>query len=221
VGKSPEDNINSQQLITLGDADEHVRTLHRLAWRPGESMHCSWWAKLGLESWQQQYHLHARLRAPIDVMIVTRHGFPQGPLVTRLSPQQRALMALGARTEVVLMALGLLALNTADYLLMRCYRTQLVAFLGEQMCTRVLAAIPFGNAEATVVVDQIKYVALQAGVVTLDAELSECSVWQALRRTFPAYEGLPVEQQLRQFGAGQRSAINFAFRLGAICEPQG
>jgi hypothetical protein len=209
--------MECEQLTASINLNQDIRALHRLAWRPGETMDPSWWVRLGLESWRAQYENHAPLRKSIDAIIVARDGFPEGPLRTSLNPQQRALMALGSRIVVVLTGLGLLALNTADYLLVRRYRTRLVALLGEQVCTRVLAAIPFSDARVTVSVDQIENVALRAGVVTLDSELPECPVWRTLRRTLPSYEAHPIDIPLRRFGEGQRSGLNFALRLDAIC----
>lgn len=216
VVESTEGSMESETVICVPTLDESVRVVNQLTWSPGRTLHPTWWAKLELSPWRQMYVEYAHLRRPIDAMIVARYGIPDAPLAMTLNAQQQALIALGARMRLAISALGLLALNTADYLLLRAYRSALVKLLGDGLCARILAAIPVSQTRALVPADQIAEVALQAGVLTLDAELAQCTVWRALRPTLPAYDA-PFEYPLRQFGSGQRSALNFALRLESSC----
>jgi hypothetical protein len=208
--------MESEAVTSTPALNESVRLLHQLTWAPGRTMHPTWWDQLELTQWRLPYAEYPHLRRPIDAMIAARYGVPHAPLVTPLNLQQQALIALGARMRRAIAALGVLALNTADYLLLRCYRTTLVTLLGDALCGRILAAIPVSESRACIPAEQILDVALQAGIVTLDAELTTCAVWRALRPTLPAY-GSPIEYPLRQFGSGQRSALNFALRLESAC----
>ena len=216
VDQSTEDSMESEAVTCAPALNESVRLVHQLTWTPGRTLHLTWWDQLGLAPWRLPYAEYPHLRRPIDAMIAARCGVPHAPLAITLSPQQQALIGLGARLRLAIAALGVLALNTADYLLLRCYRAALVKLLGEALCMRILAAIPVSESRACIPAEQLVDVALQAGIFTLDAELATCAVWRALRPTLPAY-GSTIEYPLRQFGSGQRSALNFALRLESSC----
>ncbi len=116
-----------------------VRLLHRLAWQPGADMHADWWQRLELARWRHDYQRHPACRAAIDREIVVRRGFPDRPLPGVLDGRQSALLTLVPRLPGLVVALGLIALDCPDYLLMGAYRRALAAHLGSRACDQLLA----------------------------------------------------------------------------------
>jgi hypothetical protein len=116
-----------------------IQLLHRLAWQPGALMHSAWWSHLGFGSLQDCYSRHAQCRAPIDRLIVSRRGYPVAALPTRLDARQTALLGIESRLPKLIIALGLIALDSADYLLVKSYREHLLFHLGQRGCEQLLA----------------------------------------------------------------------------------
>ncbi|AJX33885.1 type III secretion system domain-containing protein [Burkholderia oklahomensis] len=116
-----------------------LQRLHRLGWQPGAAMHDGWWPHLGLAAWRDSYRRHPACRAAIDQLIVARRGYPRAALPARLDERQRALLSVEPRIGALIVALGVIALDCADHLLVRQYRERLAARIGERGCAQLLA----------------------------------------------------------------------------------
>ncbi|RKT98762.1 type III secretion system subunit [Burkholderia sp. Nafp2/4-1b] len=116
-----------------------LQRLHRLGWQPGATMHDDWWQHLGLAEWRDKYHRYPACRQAIDRVIVARRGFPRAPLPACLDSRQNALLAAEPRIDSLIIALGVIALDCADHLLVKQYRAHLVGGIGERACTQLLA----------------------------------------------------------------------------------
>lgn len=117
----------------------HIQRLHHLAWQPGSWMQDDWWVKYDLDKWQESYRRYPACRASINQLIIKRRGFPTTALPGMLNPQQAALMMLEPRLLTLITALGLVALNCPDYLIMRSYRETLDTYLGNKACDQLLS----------------------------------------------------------------------------------
>jgi hypothetical protein len=152
-----------------GDA---VRRAHELAWRPGRWMRADWWAALGLEGWRDAYRRHPGCRDALDRLIVARRGFPAAPLPAVLGESAREALALETRLHVLSTAMGLVALDCRDYLLLGEYRRALSPVLGTRGCDQLLALRPvWGAGPADLTPDGLVAGAGERGGAALSAAL--------------------------------------------------
>jgi len=98
--------------------DACVARMHDLCWRPGDYMYASWWSALGLAEWHDTYRKLPACRASIDRVIVSRRGFPVAPLNSDIDDEGRRLLAMEPRLPALCAALGLIALDCDEHLLL-------------------------------------------------------------------------------------------------------
>ena len=154
-----------------------LQRLHRLGWRPGATMHEDWWPHLGLAAWRDSYQRHPPCRAAIDRLIVARRGYPAGALPAVLDERQTMLTSLEPRIGKLIIALGVIALDCADHLLIKPYRERLAARLGERACAQLLA-LHAGWRSASRVAEPARVVdvAIAAGVRWWRCDAASCVV---------------------------------------------
>ncbi|MGF6401563.1 hypothetical protein ABH905_005229 [Pseudomonas frederiksbergensis] len=125
--------------MTQAAIDQTVRHLHQWGWQPGIWMHVDWWPRLGLTAWHIAYlHLPA-CRSSIDRLILQRHGVTWTSLPDSLDTEQHAVFALEPRFPQLIIALGIVALNCPDHLLLRDRRLALQPHLDGRSCDQLLA----------------------------------------------------------------------------------
>ncbi|MBY4897872.1 type III secretion system domain-containing protein [Cupriavidus sp. AU9028] len=170
-----------------------VQRLHRLAWRPGETMHAAWWSYLGLDNWQDDYRRHAGCRRALDALIVQRRGYPDGPLPAVLTAQQRQMMALEPRLPSLLLALGAVAARLPDLLLLGEYRRPLAAELGGEGCEQLAALVgDGGRAQRLPAPSEVPGWLRSIGMRWLDETLRGSVVWSALAVCLPPPDAGPA-----------------------------
>lgn len=188
-----------------------VKRLHQLAWQPGAWLESSWWAHLSLAEWESIYDDHASCRRAIDATLVARRGFPKQPLPGTLSVRQNALMALEPRLSELATALGLIALDCPEYLLLRDYREALSIHLGDRACEQLFILHPGWKARPTIEDhSRLGEVALQTGTQWLSREAGNCAVSHGLLGLLP-HSGNAVQDSLLNQAA---SAPEWLIKLG-------
>lgn len=164
----------------------HVRRLHRLAWQPGAWFDRSWWTHLRLAEWQALYDRHPSCRSAIDATLVARRGFPRQPLPAVLSARQIALLELEPRLHALTTALGLIALDCPDYLLLRDSRQALSAHLGQRACEQLFILHTGWHAQPAMHdFAQLSDVALQTGTRWLSTTAGDCAASHGLLGLLP------------------------------------
>ncbi|KVE36805.1 type III secretion system domain-containing protein [Burkholderia sp. BDU5] len=163
-----------------------LQRLHRLGWQPGAAMHDGWWPHLGLTAWRDSYRRHPACRAAIDRLIVVRRGYPRAALPARLDERQRALLSVEPRIGALIAALGVIALDCADHLLVRQYRERLAARIGERGCAQLLALHRGWRSAARVAAhERIVDAATDAGVRWWRRDAASCVVATLLASRLP------------------------------------
>jgi len=168
--------------------DACVARMHDLCWRPGDYMYASWWSALGLAEWHDTYRKLPACRASIDRVIVSRRGFPVAPLNSDIDDEGRRLLAMEPRLPALCAALGLIALDCDEHLLLGAYRQALRPLIGVLGCDQLLAlnaGRPNGGAGVRVPLERIAEESLAAGVRWLTRERATCQVWRALAILLP------------------------------------
>lgn len=163
-----------------------VQRLHQLAWQPGAWVDSSWWRHLRLAEWQALYNRHPYCRSAIDATLIARRGFPQEPLPAVLSTRQCALLELESRVYALTTALGLIALDCPEYLLLRDSREALSAHLGSRACEQ-LYFLHTGWHAPPAINDfaQLGNVALRAGTQWLSQTAGDCAASHGLLGLLP------------------------------------
>ncbi|KVD74106.1 hypothetical protein WS62_06420 [Burkholderia sp. ABCPW 14] len=163
-----------------------LQRLHRLGWQPGAAMHDGWWPHLGLAAWRDSYRRHPACRAAIDRLIVVRRGYPCAALPARLDERQSALLSVEPRIGALIVALGVIALDCADHLLVRQYRERLAARIGERGCAQLLALHRGWRSVARVAApERIVDAATAAGVRWWRRDAASCVVATLLASRLP------------------------------------
>lgn len=163
-----------------------VQRLHQLAWQPGAWLDGSWWRHLHLAEWKTLYDRHPSCRSPIDAVLVARRGFPREPIPAVLSTRQSALLALEPRLYELTTALGLIALDCPEYLLLRDSRQALSTHLGERACDQLFILHTGWHARPSLrETAELGSVALRAGAHWLSREAGDCAVSQGLLGLLP------------------------------------
>lgn len=177
--------------MTLPRLSPGIQRLHQLGWQPGTWMHDSWWSTLDLVRWHDIYRRHPACRPSIDRLIVARRGFPAAALPGKLEPQQQALLELEQRFVPLTIALGVIALDCPDHLVMKPYRQALAVPLGEHGCDQLLALQHSwrggsGIESTTTLVEA----ALDAGACWWARDMQHCLVGQLLATRLPPSSAL-------------------------------
>lgn len=163
-----------------------VRRMHQLAWQPGAWLHKSWWAHLDLDGWEVPYARHASCRSSIDTVLVARRGFPDAALPATLSHAQEALLALEPELLKLTTALGLIALDCPEYLLLRDYRKALSEQLQDRACEQLFVLHHVWKSQPAMVgPSALGEVALQAGTQWLTREAGNCPATHGLLGLLP------------------------------------
>lgn len=163
-----------------------VQRLHQLAWQPGAWFDSSWWRHLRLAEWQALYHRHPYCRSAIDATLIARRGFPKEPLPAVLSARQCALLALESRLYALTTALGLIALDCPEYLLLRESREALSPLVGNRACEQLYFLHTGWHAQPAISdFAQLGDVALRAGTQWLSQTAGDCAASQGLLGLLP------------------------------------
>ncbi|MBB6155186.1 hypothetical protein HDC30_002409 [Pseudomonas sp. JAI115] len=171
----------SPELITPA-----VQHLHRLAYSPGSWMNDAWWAYLELDTWQHCYQRYAACRPAINRLIHQRRGPDWRPLPATLTLEQQSVLELEPRFVRLVTALGLVALNCPEHLLLKAHRQALMPVLDAPDCTQLLALHPDWNRTALALpVEGLALGALQAGAGWWRRDAAPCAVTHLLDLHLP------------------------------------
>lgn len=144
--------------------DQTVQRLHQWGWQPGHWMHEDWWPHLGLVPWRSVYRSRAACRPSIDRLILQHRGIAWTSLPARLDARQRAMFALEPRLPRLIVALGVVALNCPDHLLLKDSRLALEPYLDERRCDQLLALRrDWSGTEQALPAEALSQAALHAG----------------------------------------------------------
>lgn len=125
--------------MTQVAVDQTLQRWHQWGWQPGHWMHEDWWQHLGLGAWRSVYRSRAACRPSIDRLILQHRCIAWTALPARLDARQRALLALEPRLPRLIIALGVVALNCPDHMLLKDSRLALEPYLDEGRCNQLLA----------------------------------------------------------------------------------
>jgi hypothetical protein len=150
-------------------------------------MHPDWWGHFDLAQWRASYTDFPACRAPIDRLINQRRGFPVASLPAQLDRQQTALLALNTRFAQLILALGMMALDCQDYLLMKPYRTVLARQFGLHGCDQLYGLKPVwqGSGRDLLAPEQVPAAAFAAGARWFEREARACIVQTLLATQLP------------------------------------
>ncbi|MGY4818371.1 type III secretion system domain-containing protein [Pseudomonas chlororaphis subsp. piscium] len=150
--------------MTLLAIDQGVQHLHQWGWKPGKWMHEGWWSHLGLAPWRAVYHSRPACRPSIDRLILRHRGITWTSLPAGLDARQRAMLALEPRWPQLVIALGVVALNCPDHLLLKDHRQALAPYLDERHCEQLLALHRgWSHTEPALPAEALSQAALHAG----------------------------------------------------------
>ncbi|QLL13462.1 type III secretion system domain-containing protein [Pseudomonas chlororaphis] len=197
-----------------GPLHKEVKRLHRLAWQPGAWLDTSWWSSLGLADWEALYARHVSCRPAIDAALVARRGYPDGPLPGSLNARQTALLALEPRLVTLTTALGLIALDCPEYLLLREHRQALSPRLGDRACEQLFALHRGWNALPAIENNaSLNETVLQAGTQWLTRQAGSCAVTHALLGLLP-FATNSVSDSHGPKPSGTASAQDWLIKIG-------
>ncbi|PMY64416.1 hypothetical protein C1Y31_17315 [Pseudomonas sp. FW305-25] len=153
-----------QKPMTQVTIDQSVQHLHQWGWQPGAWMHEGWWPHLGLAPWRTVYRSRPACRPSIDRLILRHRGITWTSLPAGLDARQRAMLALEPRLPQLVIALGVVALNCPDHLLIKDHRQALEPYLDERHCDHLLALHRgWSHTEPALPADTLSQAALHAG----------------------------------------------------------
>lgn len=167
-----------------------VQRLHQLGWQPGTAMHQHWWAEFGLTQWRDSYQRYRVCRPHLDRLIVEKRGFPNMALPAELNERQTALLSLEHRFTDLITALGVIALDCPDHLLIKPYRTVLAKRLGERCCDQLFALYTgWKSTQRVAQPEQLIDAAFDAGVRWWLRDAHHCIVYKLLATLLPPVSG--------------------------------
>lgn len=179
-----------------------VQALSILWHRPGADMDPGWWDKVELAAWREPYATQALLRPLVDTLIATRlcHSGP----VPNVSETAAVLLGDAARARVLCLALGLWALRSPDYLLLKPYREALSDALDAGTLRQLQALLPTGGAHATVAPEALPSLATELGAAWLasadDPAVRACRLrWPPPIQPAPAQPVEPILLKLMRW----------------------
>lgn len=161
------------------------KLLNQLMWQPCMSMHPSWWQQLDLERWQHFFHHNRLMSRRINLLAISRLTDFDREMHLSLSSQDRLLLTLGARLPMLLTGLGLILLNSPDYITMRIYRDALYEVFTSEQIQQLLSLWPEGGDEGACSADELIRTAQQFSIRELSHQWQDSQVWQALLPTLP------------------------------------
>lgn len=188
-----------------------VKRLHQLAWQPGAWIDTSWWTHLQLANWEAPYGRYASCRRAIDATIVTRRGFPKAALPSVLNERQCALLDLEPRLYQLTTALGLIALDCPEYLLLRDFRETLSAQLGARACEQLFILHHGWKAQPALENHMhVGEIARQRGTQWLSRDAGHCAVSHGLLGLLPHSDSSSCDGPINQ----KTSAQHWLLKLG-------
>lgn len=162
-----------------------LREACQLQWRPGATLHPDWWSHWGMQPLSALYSgAPHSLQRQIDTRIIGVRNLPDWRPVN-LSSSQQALLRLRSAPEMLIGALGLLALGCPGYLRFRYYRRHLEAQFTARQLDQVSVLMRESGAPAEIVPAELPRACLDAGLAVLDTHQHDCPLWRCLRFTFP------------------------------------
>ncbi|MCU1748813.1 type III secretion system domain-containing protein [Pseudomonas sp. 6D_7.1_Bac1] len=193
--------------MTVTSISNSVQRLHQLGWQPGAWMHDDWWTQRELAQWQTSYQRYPACRPGIDKLILQHHGFELAALPGALNTQQQVLLSLEPRFTQLIIALGVIALNCPDHLLMKACRQALMPHIDERDCDQLLALHHgWSRSEHAVPADTLTNTALGIGTRWWLRDASDCPVSRMLAMQLPRITDKAI--------AIPENAVNGLIRIG-------
>ncbi len=156
-------------------------------------MHDGWWTHLELAKWQTCYQRHPACRPSIDRLILQHRGFTWTVLPGVLSARQQELFAFESRFTQLIVALGVVALNCVEHLLLNDRRLALMPYLGERDCDQLLALHrDWSKSEKVLPAKNLADAALQAGTRWWLRDTGHCEVSDLLTMRLPPLADVPI-----------------------------
>ncbi|MCL1123677.1 type III secretion system domain-containing protein [Shewanella surugensis] len=185
------------------------KLLNQLMWQPCTRMHPSWWKQLDLERWQDLFYSSRLMSRRVNLLTISRlPAFDRG-MHLKLTEQDKKLLTFGERLPVLLTGVGLVLLNSPDYITMRMYRDALFEVFTSEQIQQMLSLWPEGGDVGICTAENLMRAAQQLAIRELNNRWQDSQVWQALVPTLPCIQ----EGVLADVKAPIQDAERWLFRL--------
>ncbi|WP_299007023.1 type III secretion system domain-containing protein [uncultured Shewanella sp.] len=168
------------------------KRLNELMWQPCVTMHASWWKALALEKWQGIYHSNRLLNQRVNKLVVSVLPPFERVMTLNLTKQDKMLLNMGERLVVLLTGVGLILMNSPDYITMKQYRESLLRVFSFEQIQQMLSLWPQGGKAGDCDAESLIETAQHMAISALNLKWKGSQVWQALKPTLPfvSEEGL-------------------------------
>ncbi|VVE55856.1 type III secretion system domain-containing protein [Pandoraea sputorum] len=167
-----------------------LQRLYGLWHRPGREMDSGWWDTVELAAWREPYATQALLRPWLDTLIAAR--LQHTGAVPTETKAAAVLLGDAARARALCLALGLWALRSPDYLLLKPYREALSGELDARTQRQLQALMPKDGGQATLAPAALPGSATELGAAWL-AEASDPAVRLCRLRWAPPKQRAPAQ----------------------------
>ncbi|WP_299493705.1 type III secretion system domain-containing protein [uncultured Shewanella sp.] len=185
------------------------KLLNEFMWQPCANMHVSWWQALQLGKWQDIYYRSRLLNKRVNKLAVSLLPAFDRSMTLSLTTQDKLLLNLGDKLLVLLTGVGLILLNSPDYITMRQYREALLSVFTYEQIQQMLSLWPeggdIGHCSAETLIKTAQHIAIKQ----FNNQWKDSQVWQALRPTLPFID----EEDLVSIDTSIHDAQRWLFRL--------
>lgn len=185
------------------------KRLNEFMWQPCATMHASWWKALKLEKWQAIYHRNRLLHQRVNKLAVSVLPPFDRVMTLNLTEQDKMLLNMGERLLVLLTGVGLILLNSPDYITMRPYREALLRVFTYEQIQQMLSLWPQGGEIGDCCADNLIETAQHMAIGAFNLKWKGSQVWQALKPTLPFVS----EEGLENAKTSSHDAERWLFRL--------
>ncbi|WFN95562.1 hypothetical protein MAY91_11475 [Edwardsiella ictaluri] len=158
--------------------------LYQVWHQPGHIIDPAWWGALGLHCWQSIYRDGPLARPALDTLLRQRLGQSGAP--PTLTPLSSDLLASAERRTMLLLAMGLWALEAGGLLLLKPYRETLADTLDPLSIGQLQVLLPYGAAPQPLPPASLYQRAMDLGIAWLsqapDPALRACRLYSPHRR---------------------------------------
>ncbi|WP_298775607.1 type III secretion system domain-containing protein [uncultured Shewanella sp.] len=185
------------------------KRLNEFMWQPCATMHPSWWQALGLEKWQTISHRSRLLNQRVNKLAVSVLPPFDRSMKLNLTEQDKILLNMGERLLVLLTGVGLVLLNSPDYITMRQYREALLNVFTYEQIQQMLSLWPEGGEVGDCSAEDLIETAQHVAIKHFNVQWEASQVWQALKPTLPFVS----EDGMEETASSPHDAKRWLFRL--------